>query len=63
MDKIELIFTKQRDTKRTTLFQEELGDQSWSEQDVAVGSLYVKQEALELIGSPEKLKVTIEPAE
>lgn len=62
MDKIELIFTKQRDTKRTTLFQEELGDQSWSEQDVAVGSLYVKQEALELIGSPEKLKVTIEPA-
>lgn len=62
MDKIELVFTEQRTTKRTVLFQEEIGEETWSDQDVAVGSLYVKQQALELIGSPKKLKVTIEPA-
>lgn len=62
MEKIELIFTKERDTKRATLFREELGEQSWSDQDIAVGPLYVKKQALELINSPEKIKVTIEPA-
>lgn len=62
MDKIELIFTEQRKTKRTVLFQEELGEETWSDQDVAIGPLYVKQQALEFIGNPKKLKVTIEPA-
>jgi len=62
MDKIELVFTEQRTTKRTVLFQEEIGEFAWSDQDVAVGSLYVKQQALEQIGNPSKLKVTIEPA-
>lgn len=62
MDKIELQFTEERKTKRAVLFREELGEQAWSDQDVAVGNLYVKKQALEQIGSPAKLKVTIEPA-
>ncbi len=62
MDKIVLVFTEDRKTKRTVLFHEELGQQGWSDQDVAVGNLYVKKQALELIGSPKKVKVTIEPA-
>lgn len=61
MDKIELTFTEERKTKRAVLFREELGEQSWSDQDVAVGNLYVKKQALETIGNPTKIKVTIEP--
>ncbi len=63
LDKIVLEFAKDRDTKRTTLFQEKLGEQAYSDQDVAIGPLYVKQQALEMIGSPDKLRVTIEPIE
>lgn len=63
LDKIVLEFTKERDTKRATLFKEELGEFTYSDQDVAVGPLYVKQQALEMIGSPVKLRVTIEPVE
>ncbi len=61
LDKLVLVFKKDRDTKTTTLFKEELGEQTYSDQDVAVGSIYVKQQALEIIGSPEKIRVTIEP--
>ena len=63
LDKIVLEFTAERDTKRTTLFQEVLGEQTYSDQDVAVGSFYMKLQALEMIGSPRKLRVTIEPVE
>lgn len=63
LDKLTLIFTKERDTKRTTLFQEQLGAFEYSDKSYAVGALYVNQQALEMIGKPEKLKVTIEPAE
>ncbi|GAJ08398.1 unnamed protein product [marine sediment metagenome] len=61
MDKIELTFTEERKTKRAVLFHEELGDQAWSDQDVAIGPLYIKKQALEMIGNPSKVKVTIEP--
>ncbi len=61
-DKIELVFQEDRKTKRTVKFDEVLGDFAWSDKDVAVGPLYVQQQALELIGSPSKIKVTIEPA-
>ena len=61
-DKIELTFTRDYVTERTIRFKEELGEYEWSDQSVAVGPLYVKKQALELIGNPEKLKVTIEPA-
>lgn len=61
MDRIVLEFKSRRQTKRARLFDEELGEQQWSDQDVAVGPLYVKQQALELIGNPERIRVTIEP--
>lgn len=61
MDKIELIFTEERKTKRAVLFREELGEVAWSDQDVAIGVLYIKKQALAQIGNPAKLKVTIEP--
>jgi len=61
VDKIVLEFKKLRDTKNTTLFEEKLGEQEWSDKSTAVGSLYVNRQALELIGMPEKIKVTIEP--
>jgi len=61
LDKIVLEFREDRKTKRTVKFDEVLGEQSWSEKDVAVGPLYVQKEALEMIGNPSKIKVTIEP--
>ena len=61
LDKIVLEFHKERDTLRTRLFKEQLGEQAFSDQDVAIGSLYVKLQALEMIGDPMKLRVTIEP--
>jgi len=60
MGKIELTFIEERKTKRAVLFHEELGEEAWSDQDVAVGSLYVKKQALETIGNPKKIKVVIE---
>lgn len=63
LTKLELVFEKDRETLRTILFREELGGQAYSEKDTAVGSLYVMKEALELIGNPKRLKVTIEPEE
>ncbi len=61
-DKIELVFQEDRKTKRTVKFDEVLGDVAWSDKDVAVGPLYVQKQAIELIGNPIKIKVTIEPA-
>ena len=61
LDKLELIFTEDRKTIRTVLFLEELGEQAFSSKDIAVGPLYVQKEALEMIGNPGRLKVTIEP--
>lgn len=62
LDKIEITFKEDRTTARAVLFQEEFGEQEWSVKGSAVGSLYVMKEALELIGNPKRLKVTIEPA-
>jgi len=63
LDKLVLDFKKERDTKRTTVFQEQLGEFAYSDKDVAIGPLYIQQQALEMIGKPEKIKVTIEPIE
>ena len=63
LEKIVLEFVADRDTKRTRLFQEKLGEQAYSDQDVAIGPIYMKLQALEMIGDPQKLKVTIEPVE
>lgn len=61
LDKLELTFTEEYKTKRTVLFKEQLSEQSFSDEDVAVGPLYIKKQALEMIGNPGKIKVTIEP--
>lgn len=61
MDKIVLIFRKAYLTKTKTRFDEELGEEAWSKRDVAIGYIYPYTEAIELIGSPERVKVTIEP--
>lgn len=62
LTKLELIFIEEYKTKRTVLFKEQPGDQSYSDEGVALDTLYVKKQALELIGNPGKIKVTIEPA-
>ena len=63
LDKIVLEFKELRVTKRTHLFEEVLGEQAWSDQDVAIGPLYIKTQALEKIGLPDRVRVTIEPIE
>ena len=61
VDKIVLEFKDKRETKRTHLFEEEIGEQAWSDQDVAIGPLYIKTQALEMIGMPKRVRVTLEP--
>jgi len=63
LERLELTFKEERKTLRAVLFEEQLGEQSFSDQDVAVGVLYVKKQALEMIGNPTTIKVTIEPVE
>lgn len=60
-NEIRLTFKKRRETKRTYLFDEQLGEQGWSDKDVAVGALYIQKQALELIGSPDEIVVVITP--
>lgn len=62
MDKMELVFKAEKRTRRTVRFQEIPGDRSWGGEELAIGPLYVKKQALELIGNPDKIKVTVEPA-
>ncbi|GAI37936.1 unnamed protein product [marine sediment metagenome] len=62
MEKLELRFTYEKETKNTARYQEELGDVAHSSRDIAVGTLYVQREAL---GDPppQRLRVTIEAEE
>jgi len=59
MEKLELIFSREKETKNTIRYQEELSDMAHSSRDIAVGSLYVQKEVL---GDPppQRLKVIIE---
>ncbi|MBA7704262.1 hypothetical protein ES703_113064 [subsurface metagenome] len=59
MEKLELRFSYEKETKNTIRYQEELGEEAHSGRDIAIGSLYVQKEAL---GEPvpQRLKVTIE---
>lgn len=63
LDKIVLEFKFVRETKRTYLFNEVVGEREWSDQTFAIGNLYMKTQALEEIGLPKRIKVTIEPIE
>lgn len=60
-EEIKLVFVKRRETRRTYLFDEQLGEQAWSDKDIAVGVLYLQKQASEMIGDPEKIEVTIRP--
>jgi hypothetical protein len=59
MEKLELRFTYENETKNTIRYQEELGEEAHSSRDIAVGILYVQKEVL---GEPvpQRLRVTIE---
>ena len=59
MEKLELKFTYEKETRNCIRYQEELGDEAHSSRDIAVGSLYVQKEVL---GEPvpQRLRVTIE---
>jgi hypothetical protein len=59
MDKLELIFSREKETKNTIRYQEELGEEAHSSRDIAVGTIYVQKEALGE-PAPQRLKVTIE---
>jgi hypothetical protein len=62
MEKLELIFTHERETKNTVRYREELGDVAHSGRDIAVGTLYVQKGALG-DPAPQWLRVVIEPEE
>lgn len=59
MERLELKFSYEKETKNTIRYQEELGDVAHSSRDVAVGTLYIQKSAL---GEPvpQRLRVTIE---
>ena len=59
MEKLELRFTYEKETKNTVRYQEELGEVGYSSRDIAVGSLYVQKEVLGE-PAPQRLEVTIE---
>jgi len=58
VEKLELRFTYEKETKNTIRYQEEL-DEAYSSRDIAVGALYIQKEVL---GEPvpQRLRVTIE---
>ena len=62
MEKLELRFTYEKETRNTIRFKEELDEEAHSSRDIAVGALYIQKEAL---GEPvpQRLKVTIEEEE
>jgi hypothetical protein len=56
---LELTFQRERETKNTVRYEEQVGDEP-----PIVGTLYVQKYAVNRIGNPERLRVTIEaPAE
>jgi hypothetical protein len=61
-DKIELTFKQTYRTKKKVRYDEEVGEQEFSARGPAVGYMYPYIEAMELIGTPQRIKVTIEPA-
>lgn len=59
MEKLELKFTYEKETKNTIRYQEELGEVAHSGRDIAVGTIYIQKEVLG-DPAPRRLKVTIE---
>lgn len=63
LEKMQFIMKERRRTKTKVLFDEELGEQEFSDVGTAVGVLYIRKEALSLITAqrPATIRVTIEP--
>lgn len=59
MERLELKFTYEKETKNTIRYREELGQIAHSSRDIAIGALYVQKEALGE-PAPQRLRVTIE---
>ena len=55
MAQMKVEFVKERDTKNTVMFMEQPKDG----QAEAIGRLYVQKSAMETLGQPEKLTVTL----
>lgn len=58
-EKLELIFSREKETKNCVRYQEELGEMAHSSRDIAVGTLYIQKEALG-VPVPQRLRVIIE---
>ncbi|MDD3493591.1 MAG: hypothetical protein PHZ19_08875 [Candidatus Thermoplasmatota archaeon] len=56
-----LVFTKNYATKSKVRYDEEPGEEEYSNKGPAIGYLYPYIEAIELIGTPDRIRVTIEP--
>lgn len=56
-----LVFVADHSTERAVLFQELPHDLPMNDKGPVVGGLYMKKEALELIGNPDEIRVTVEP--
>jgi len=59
MEKLELKFSREKETKNCIRYQEQLGEVAYSKKDVAVGSLYIMKECLGK-PAPQRLIVTIQ---
>ena len=59
MERLELTFSREKETQNTIRYKEELGEVAHSSRDIAVGSLYVQKESLGE-PAPQRLRVTIE---
>ncbi len=46
MEKLELKFTYEKETKNCIRYREELGEEAYSSRDIAAGMLYVQKGAL-----------------
>ena len=55
MEKLELRFSYEKETKNTYRYREKLGDEVHSSRDIAVGSLYIQKVALGE-PAPQRLK-------
>ena len=66
MERLELFFTQAYKTRKKIRYDEEVGDQEYSNRGPAIGYIYPYIEAMELIGSPkppQRIKVVIEPVQ
>lgn len=61
MRKLELKFSREKETKNTVRFREVLGGVAYSEKDYAIGVIYIQKQALGT-PAPQRLKVVIEEA-